>query len=68
MDELCCVKPFSDFFPCLSLPSLLADEFDVGFQRAVERQAAGFYRFACVRLCVVSEFIGNEITAAPSVR
>ena len=40
------VKPFRDFFPCLALPPLLLDEFDVGFQPAVERQAAaGFYPF-----------------------
>jgi hypothetical protein len=38
------VKPFRDFFPCLGLPPLLADEFDMRFQPAVERQAAaGFY-------------------------
>ena len=39
-------KPFRDFLPCLALPPLLLDEFDVGFQPAVERQAAaGFYPF-----------------------
>ena len=31
------VKPFRDFFPCLALAPLLLDEFDVGFQPAMER-------------------------------
>jgi hypothetical protein len=40
------VKSFRDFFPCLALPPLLTDEFDVGFQPAVKRQAAaGFFPF-----------------------
>jgi hypothetical protein len=47
------VKPFRDFFPCLALPPLPLDEFDMGFQPAVERQAAaGFYPFRLWRaLC-----------------
>jgi len=34
------VKPFGNFFPRLTLPPLLADEYDMGFKPAVERQAA----------------------------